>query len=220
MTSKERAKLRSLANNDNPVCIIGKEGLTDEVITSVRQVLETRELIKFRVLNTCDLTAKECLEEICSKLNAEPVSCVGNVGVIYKFSSKKKTHVIAELFEDKQEKPKKNASTGHKPCVKAKQKRKREKEIDELKSKYIKSKIKENQAKKEGKYVKETSKDLGKKLAVLEAKGGKTRTKAKPSKTIAARKKSPSLAKGTKKSTRTGSSSVVSKVQKNLKNKR
>ena len=98
MTSKERAKLRSLANNDKPVCIIGKEGLTDDVVTSVRQVLETRELIKFRVLNTCEQSAKECIEEICDKLNAEPVSCVGNVGVIYKFSSIISYYFFCDFF--------------------------------------------------------------------------------------------------------------------------
>jgi len=89
MTSKERAYLRGLASVENPAYIVGKEGLTDDVITGIRQCLEARELVKIRVLNTCEMNAKEILDKLCEYLSCNPVACLGNVLVVYKHSNKK-----------------------------------------------------------------------------------------------------------------------------------
>ena len=228
MTSKQRAALRSLANNDKPVVLIGKEGLTDDVITSVRNALNTRELIKFKVLKNSDVTAKEAMEELCEKINAEAISVVGNVGVIYKLSQKKKKHIMDEI-EPKKE-TKKAPSTGHKPGYKAKIKREKEREQEELKKEYIRSKIKESK----GEYVakkltKPKSMKGSNKRTVSEKVGSKKTTGSKFN-----ARNSNSLTKGAKTSSarslksaktssrsnaRTGKSSVVSRVQKSLRGK-
>lgn len=219
MTSKQRAALRSLANNDKPLVLIGKDGLTQEVITSVRNALNTRELIKFKVLKNSDVSAKECMEELCEKINAEAVSVVGNVGVIYKLSQKNKKHIMDEI-EPKKE-TKKAPSTGRKPGYKAKIKREKEREEEKQKQEYIRAKIKESK----GEYVAHK---------VVKPKSMKAGSKKTANKTIARSSsvKSPkSLTKGAKPSnkagvksarssaSRTGKTSVVSRVQKSLKGK-
>lgn len=89
ITSKERKILSGIGQTIEPVFQIGKNGLTDVIVSELDDVLEARELIKISVLRNCDYTAKELIGEICDALNAEPVGCVGSKIVIYRRSGRK-----------------------------------------------------------------------------------------------------------------------------------
>ena len=89
LKGKQRSYLKSLANNIEPILQIGKNGLTEDVIKSIDEALEARELIKINLLNNSLLETKEAAHEICSKLNAEYIQSIGNKIVIYKESEDK-----------------------------------------------------------------------------------------------------------------------------------
>ena len=72
MTSKERAKLRSLASAEPAVVQVGKAGINDSVIRSAAEALEARELVKMSVLDNSGLTSREAAEEIAEKLHISP----------------------------------------------------------------------------------------------------------------------------------------------------
>ena len=84
MDTKERAFLRGKAAVLKSCCFIGKDGLTDNAVTGVRDALTARELIKGTVQENCPLTAREVCEELCEMLGAQPVQCIGRKFVIYK----------------------------------------------------------------------------------------------------------------------------------------
>lgn len=84
MTSKQRAYLRSLANTEEPVAHIGKEGLTDQVIRSVEEVLEARELIKVQVFKNAPESVRAYCDALVEATHAEPVQCIGNRFVVYR----------------------------------------------------------------------------------------------------------------------------------------
>lgn len=88
MTSKQRAMLRSMANTMDTILYVGKEGITDGVVKDAFDALEARELIKCCVQQGAPLTAKEALEELCDRVGAEPVQCIGRRFVMYKPSRK------------------------------------------------------------------------------------------------------------------------------------
>ena len=88
ITSGQRAKLRSLAQNINPIFHIGKNGVNDNFINDVITALEAHELIKIAVLRNSLYNAKECMEEVCSATHAEPVTAIGNRFVIYRRSTR------------------------------------------------------------------------------------------------------------------------------------
>ena len=52
------------------------------------QVMEKRELIKVRVLETAGLTAREACQTVCGQIGGEPVQCIGTRFVLYRPSQK------------------------------------------------------------------------------------------------------------------------------------
>ena len=88
-TSKQRSKVRSIAQTIQPVTQIGKGGISDNLIVSLSDALEARELIKISVLNNIDEDAKALAVSLAEQLNAEVVEVIGKKIVLYRKSSKK-----------------------------------------------------------------------------------------------------------------------------------
>ena len=84
ITSSQRAQLKSLAMKLDPVVMVGKNGITDNVIQEAENLLTARELIKGKVLETALLTPREVLEELCERTGAEPVQAIGSKFVLYR----------------------------------------------------------------------------------------------------------------------------------------
>ena len=90
MTSKERSKLRSLAQSIEPVTQVGKLGINANLIESLDLAIEKRELIKVTVLENSLLEPKEAGVEIARRLGAEFVCATGRKLVFYRRSSDEK----------------------------------------------------------------------------------------------------------------------------------
>ena len=89
LTSKQRAELRAQANDLETTLMVGKGGVTGNVLLEAKNQLEARELVKGRVLETAFMTAREVCDAICEELGADGVQCVGSKFVLYKKSEKK-----------------------------------------------------------------------------------------------------------------------------------
>ena len=86
ITSKQRAELRSKANELDTTLMVGKEGVTDALIEELGRQLEARELVKGKVLETALMSAREVSDQLCQALGAEGIQCVGNKFVIWRRS--------------------------------------------------------------------------------------------------------------------------------------
>ncbi len=82
--------MRSLANTEKAIMQIGKEGVTENLLKTVADALEAREIVKLSVLETCPHTPKECMQLLQSALKCEAVQVVGRRVVIYKESVEKR----------------------------------------------------------------------------------------------------------------------------------
>ena len=99
ISTKDRAKLRSIAHTYEPIVQIGKGGITDAVVDSIALVLDKRELIKIRLLQNSGLDARLACDEVCQKLGADGVQCIGSIFVIYKKSERKDiNHILWFMF--------------------------------------------------------------------------------------------------------------------------
>ena len=90
LSSKQRAFLRSMANTMDHIMQVGKGGIAEELITSVDNALEARELIKMSALETAPVTAREAADELAEATGADVVAVVGRRFVLYRPSKKKK----------------------------------------------------------------------------------------------------------------------------------
>ena len=71
LTSKQRAYLRGLAAAEDTIVIIGKGGITENIIIQMNDALKARELVKGRVLENSLLTAREAADALSETCRAE-----------------------------------------------------------------------------------------------------------------------------------------------------
>ncbi|HJC50674.1 MAG TPA: ribosome assembly RNA-binding protein YhbY [Candidatus Anaerostipes avistercoris] len=90
MTSKQRAYLKSLAMNIDPIFNIGKGSLSPELVAGVRDALEARELVKVGVLQNCMDDPKDLAEVLAERTRSQVVQVIGKKIVLYKESRKNK----------------------------------------------------------------------------------------------------------------------------------
>ncbi|MBO5136642.1 MAG: YhbY family RNA-binding protein [Clostridia bacterium] len=87
LTSKQRAYLRGLANGVPALYQIGKDGITDNLVSMIKDALEARELIKIHVLETAPDTPRNLCDQLAEKVGGEPVQAIGSKITIYKEAS-------------------------------------------------------------------------------------------------------------------------------------
>ena len=84
MTSKQRAYLKSLANNLNPVFQVGKSSLTPEFTKGIEEAFNTRELLKIAVLKNCFDDPNEIAQVVAERTHSQVVQVIGKKFVLYK----------------------------------------------------------------------------------------------------------------------------------------
>lgn len=93
MTSKQRAYLRSLANNIDAIFQVGKNGISDNFINQINDALEARELIKISVLETASEEILEIANILANSTRSEIVQTMGSKITLYR-ARKKNSKII------------------------------------------------------------------------------------------------------------------------------
>ena len=126
MTSKERAELRAKANPLEPIFQIGKEGISDNLVSQIDDALDVRELLKVRIhLETAPKKPKEFAQALAEALGAEVIQVIGGVIVLYRKIDKEK------IAAKKQERAKESGKKIPKKKVKIKGLRQRQREYEQ-----------------------------------------------------------------------------------------
>ncbi len=84
MTSKQRAFLRGLANPLETILMVGKGGMSQEIIKQADDALTVRELIKGKVLETSPMQVREAAEAIAQSTASEIIQVIGRKFVLYR----------------------------------------------------------------------------------------------------------------------------------------
>ena len=83
MTSKQRAYLKSLASNLDPLFQIGKGSVTPEVIEAISEAFNNRELLKIAVLKNCMDDPRAIAEVVAERTRSQVVHVIGKKIVLY-----------------------------------------------------------------------------------------------------------------------------------------
>ena len=91
MTSKQRAYLKGLAMNIDPVFQIGKSSLTPEITQAVDEALEARELT---VLKNCLDDGGSIADVLAERTHSQVVQVIGRKIVLYRPAKEEKKRKI------------------------------------------------------------------------------------------------------------------------------
>ncbi|NTV62868.1 MAG: YhbY family RNA-binding protein [Oscillochloris sp.] len=83
MSKRQRNYLRAMANPLKPNVLLGKQGLTEQVLDKIGRELDAHELIKVRFLEFKD-ERKQLTETILEETGCALVSLIGHVATLYR----------------------------------------------------------------------------------------------------------------------------------------
>lgn len=102
LTSKQRARLRGLANGIDTIIHVGKDGVGEALVRQADSALEARELIKGRVLdNNIEYDARLAAAELAKATRSEVVQVIGSKFVLYRESHSKPRDKRIQLTESR-----------------------------------------------------------------------------------------------------------------------
>ena len=88
LTSKQRAQLRAMANPIDTVLMVGKGGFSQQLYKTADEAITARELIKGKVLENCEYSAREAADDIAENIGADVVQVIGSKFVLYRRNKK------------------------------------------------------------------------------------------------------------------------------------
>ena len=86
VTSKQRAKLKSLAMSEDTILQVGKGGISEALIKQIDDALTARELIKIKVLETAPDDIKDIAGELSQATDSEVVQIIGTKIVFFRIN--------------------------------------------------------------------------------------------------------------------------------------
>ena len=99
LTSKQRAKLKSIGTETEALYQMGKNEIDENYIIQLNTALDAKEVIKIKVHETALYTAREAAEILAEKTDSEVVQVIGSKIILYRKSRKKDKINISKIIE-------------------------------------------------------------------------------------------------------------------------
>lgn len=88
LNKKQRINLRSFAMTMQDGVLVGKDGVTENVISQVNDNLNAHDIVKIKVLSNCDIDIKDIAESLVYQTKCEIVTVIGSKIVAYRKSDR------------------------------------------------------------------------------------------------------------------------------------
>lgn len=80
----QRRQLRGMAHALKPIVQVGQAGVTEQVIAQLNTALYDHELVKVKVVNTCDMSLESVAESLTEATQSACIQQIGHVLLFYK----------------------------------------------------------------------------------------------------------------------------------------
>jgi len=95
LTGKQKRYLRGLGHHIKPLVILGKDGISANVISAANEVVGAHELVKVKINNGCLLERQEAAAAIAAETGSEVIQILGKTFLIFRENpERKKEHRI------------------------------------------------------------------------------------------------------------------------------
>jgi len=84
LSGKQMRYLRSLGHHLKPLVMLGREGITDNVIAAAHAVLGAHELLKVKIGNGCPLEKREAAAALAAGTGSEIVQILGKTFLVFR----------------------------------------------------------------------------------------------------------------------------------------
>ncbi len=84
LTSKQKRYLRGLGHHLKPLVTLGRDNITDNVISAANAVIRAHELVKVKIGNGCSLERKEAADAIAERTGSTVVQVLGKTILVFR----------------------------------------------------------------------------------------------------------------------------------------
>lgn len=84
LTSKQKRYLRGLGHHLKPLVTLGRDNITDNVISAANAVIRAHELVKVKIGNGCSLERKEAADAIAERTGSVVVQVLGKTILVFR----------------------------------------------------------------------------------------------------------------------------------------
>ena len=99
LTSKQRAKLKSVGTEIDALYQMGKNEVDENYVIQINSALDAKEIIKIKVLENSAYTAKEAAGILAEKTDSEVVQVIGSKVILYRKSRKPEKRELSKLVD-------------------------------------------------------------------------------------------------------------------------
>jgi RNA-binding protein len=96
LTGKQKRFLRGLGHDLKPVLMIGKNEVNEALTAEADAALASHELIKVRILESCDMDRHEVAEKLANACSADVAQVLGRTLLLYRQGEEAKLELPKE----------------------------------------------------------------------------------------------------------------------------
>ena len=91
LTPKMKRRIKIALNTESPTVNIGKEGVTTQIVNEIAKQLDSREMIKAKILKTAlkEIEAKDIAVKVAKQTESELVDVRGHTFLLFKRKKKR-----------------------------------------------------------------------------------------------------------------------------------